>query len=326
LDNSTAVNVAIIGVGNMGRHHARIYHEMPRVDLVAVCDENIEKAESLAKQFDCRAFGDYRKMVAALRIDAASVVVPTYLHHTVACDMFDLGVHVLLEKPIASNLREAREIIDKAHQAGQKLMVGHIERFNPAVQRLRELIASNRLGEIISINIKRVGGLPPQLKNANVLLDLALHDVDICNFLLGEFPLEVQGHKSKNLVDEQEDSAVMLLKYNHASAFIEVNWVTPVKIRTLDITGTRAFARLDYIEQTLTLYENTHINQIDNLYDNFEEFVAKFSLTDEIRVGVKNDEPLRRELESFIASILCGEEPEVSGEDGYRVLEIVLKI
>ncbi len=326
MDNSTAVNVAIIGVGNMGRHHARIYHEMPQTELVAICDEKMERAESLAKEFGCRAFGDYREMVAAARVDAASVVVPTFLHHAVACDMFDLGVHVLLEKPIASDLKEAGEIIDRARQKGLKLMVGHIERFNPAVQRLRELITGNRLGEIISINIKRVGGLPPQLKNANVVLDLALHDIDICNFLLGEFPQEVTGHKSKNLVDEQEDSAVVLLKYGNASAFIEVNWVTPVKIRTLDITGAKAFARLDYIEQTVTLYENTHINQIDNVYTDFDEFVAKFSLTDEIKVGVNKAEPLRCELESFIGSILTDQEPEVSGEDGYRVLEIVLKI
>ena len=319
------LNVAVIGIGNMGQHHIRNYFEMPQVNLIAVCDVNEEKGENLAKKYNCLFYKDYKKMLTEQKIDAVSIAVPTSLHCRVACDVLGKGVNVLLEKPIATNLTEAKEIINKAKEKNLKLMIGHIERFNPAIQRLKELITDKRLGDIISINIKRVGGLPPQIKDANVVIDLAIHDIDISNYLLGEYPKEVYGFKSKNLINDREDNAVILLKYSKASSFIEVNWVTPVKIRTMDITGTKAFARLDYINQTITLYENSYFKK-DNQYKNFNEFIHKFSLADEIKIGVNKKEPLRCELEDFIDAILNNREPLVTGEEAYKALKIALKI
>ncbi|MCX6759630.1 MAG: Gfo/Idh/MocA family oxidoreductase [Candidatus Nealsonbacteria bacterium] len=319
------LNVAVIGVGNIGRHHARNYFEMPQVNLVAICDLNIEEGRRLAKEYGCLFYDDYKKMLKEQKIDAASIAVPTFLHHRVACDVLDMKINVLLEKPIAVNLMEARDIINKAKENNLKLMIGHIERFNPAIRRLKDLIADNRLGNIISINIKRVGGLPPQIKDANVVIDLAVHDIDISNYLLGEYPKEVYGFKSKNLIDSQEDSAVILLKYPKASSFIEVNWITPVKFRTLDITGTKAFARLDYINQKITVYENGHFDK-NNQYNDFNEFVSKYSSPDKIIVGINKMEPLKCELIEFVSSVLNNKEPLVTGEDAYKTLEIALKI
>lgn len=319
------LNVAVIGIGNMGQHHIRNYFEMPQVNLVTVCDVNEEKGEKLAKKYNCLFYEDYKKMLTEQRIDAVSIAVPTSLHCRVACDVLDRGVNVLLEKPIATNLVEAKNIINKAKERNLKLTIGHIERFNPAVQRIKKLITDNRLGDIVSINIKRVGGLPPQIKDANVVIDLAIHDIDISNYLLGEYPKEVYGFKSKNLINDREDSAVILLKYLKASSFIEVNWVTPVKIRTMDITGTKAFARLDYINQTITLYENSYFKK-DNQYANFNEFISKFSLADEIKIGINKKEPLRCELEDFINAVSNNRKPLVAGEEAYKALEIALKI
>jgi UDP-N-acetylglucosamine 3-dehydrogenase len=319
------LNVAIIGAGNMGRHHVRNYSEMPQVNLAAVCDASEKNGRSLAEKYHCSYYQDHKKMFLEQKIDAVSIAVPTLLHHQIACDALDSGANVLLEKPIAADMTEAEEIINKAREKNLTLMIGHIERFNPAVRRIKELIADNRLGNVISINIKRVGGLPPRLKDANVVLDLAIHDIDISNYLFEKYPAEVFGFKSKNLISDREDNAVVLLKYPESSSFIEVNWITPVKIRTMDITGTKAFARLDYINQTITLYENSAFKK-DNQYATFEEFVSKFSLTDEIKIGLNKKEPLRCELEEFVDAIAKKRKPLVTGEEAYQALKIALKI
>jgi UDP-N-acetylglucosamine 3-dehydrogenase len=204
-------------------------------------------------------------------------------------------------------------------------MVGHIERFNPAIKRLKDLIAAGRLGDIVSINVKRVGGLPPQRKGADVVIDLAIHDIDVANDLLGEYPKDVYGFKSRNLINDQADSAVLLLHYPKTSCFIEVNWVTPVKIRTMDITGTKSFARLDYINQTLVLYEKNYPSQDANFRD-FNDFISKFSSANEIKVDVQKTEPLKAELGEFIGAISQDHEPLITGREAYQALETALKI
>lgn len=319
------LNIAVIGVGNMGQHHVRTYSKLPEVNLVAICDTNKNIGEKLAKQYGCLFYENYVEMLIKQKIDAVSIAVPTALHHKVALEILNRGIHVLIEKPIATNLNQAMEIINKAKEKNVKLMIGHIERFNPAIRRMKDLISKGRLGDIISINVKRVGGLPPQRKDANVVIDLAIHDIDISNYLLGESPKEIQGFKSKNLINDQEDSAMILLKYQKASSFIEVNWITPVKIRSMDITGTKAFARLDYINQTITLYEDSNSN-IDNKYNSFNEFISKFSLPDEVKIGIKKAEPLLCELEEFIDAIIDDREPLVTGDEANNALEIALKI
>lgn len=324
---SKKINVAVVGVGNMGQHHARNYHEMSDVTLVAICDMNIEKGQKLAKQYNCLFYSDYKKMLAEQTLDAVSVAVPTSLHHTVACDILNMKVSVLLEKPIATTLSEARKIIDTAKKNKVKLMIGHIERYNPAVQRVKELIVDGRLGSIVSINIKRVGGLPPQIKDANVIIDLAIHDIDISNYLLDEYPKKVHGFKSKNVISDREDSAVLLLEYPHSSSFIEANWITPVKVRTMDITGTKSFVRVDYINQTVTLYENSYQTKGKNgSFSNFNEFILKSTISDEVKIGINKKEPLRSELEDFISFLSHSKKPLIQNEEAYKALEIAIKI
>ncbi len=316
---------AVIGVGNMGKNHVRTYHEIPEVDLVAIVDVNEKLGNAMAQFYNAKYYGACGEMIEKEKPDIISICVPTSLHHKVAMECIEKGINVLLEKPIATNLKEAEEIIDGAKKKGIKLTVGHIERFNPAIQRMKELIGDGRLGDIISINIKRVGGLPPQIKDANVVTDLAIHDIDISNYLLGECPKEVHGFKSKNLVNERDDHAVILLKYLKSSSFIETNWITPVKIRTMDITGTKAFARLDYINQTIILYEDSHLKK-SSQYKDFNEFVSKFSVADEIKIGINKKEPLMCEIEDFIDAVLKDGEPLVSGREAYNALEVALKV
>lgn len=319
------LNVAVIGVGNMGQHHARNYFEIPRVNLMAICDINKRKCKELARKYNCLAYGDYKKMLREQKIDAVSITVPTFLHYRVTRDVLNMGVHVLLEKPIATSLKEAQKIIDKAKKKNLKLMVGHIERFNPVIKKMKGLIAKGHLGGIISINIKRVGMPPPRISGNNVLIDLGIHDIDISNYLLGEYPKKSLGFKSKNLLGNCEDSAVILLQYSQTLSLIEVNWITPVKIRTMDITGTKGFARLDYINQVIKLYKNSLLNK-DEQYKNFKEFVSKFGQAKENKITIDKKEPLRCELIEFVNAVTNDREPSVTGEEAYRALEIALKI
>lgn len=318
------LRVAVIGVGNMGRHHARVYSEMPQVELVAVCDVNEINGRELAKKHGCAFYRDYAQMLAENKVDAISIAVPTSLHKKVACDLLNRKINVLLEKPLASNLQEAHEIIDAASAAGVKLMVGHIEKFNPAIQRLKEIIDSGRLGKIVSLNIQRIGGMPKNT-DVSVVLDLATHDISISNYLLNSFPVEVHGLKLKNVIKNNEDSVVVLMKYANASSFIEANWITTAKVRQMRVVGTKGYAQADYINQTVTLFENSYWAK-DNIFNDFKEYLAKASFVDEVKIGVIKKEPLRCELEEFIASISNDREPLSNAEDGYKTLEIALKI
>lgn len=322
---------AVVGTGNMGRHHARVVSEVPGARLAAVCDKDRERGRETALRFGCPFFEDYREMVSKVRVDAASVAVPTHLHEEVSCALMRRGIHVLVEKPLAADLAAARRMVACAEKAGVKLMVGHVERFNPAVLRLKELLENGRFGKVISLNIRRVGGFPPRVKGANVLLDLAVHDVDVANYLLESCPTGRVGHMSRGLLEEQEDNAVLLLRYGDTSVFIEVNWITPVKIRTLDITGTFCFGRLDYLNQRITLYENSYFKSLHERrngeggsFPDYREFMAKSNLTDKILVGLNREEPLRREILAFLQCIRNDEEPPVSGREAMKVLEIVL--
>lgn len=319
------INVAVIGTGNMGQHHVRVFSTLRKVKLIAVCDQNIKRAKELAQKYGCKFYQDYHVMLASEQIDAVTIAVPTFLHHKIALDVLKRGLSVLIEKPIATTLEEAKDIVQASHKEKSIVMIGHIERFNPAIEVLKKLITKGTFGRIITLNSKRVGGVPAQIKNANVILDLAIHDIDISNYLLDDLPYKVLGFKSKNIIKEQEDSAIILLKYQNSISVIENNWITPVKVRTLDITGTKAFARLDYIKQSLVLYANNFDFQKKS-YDNYQKFIHETTTKIKQNIYVKKAEPLKRELESFIEHIIHKKQPLMDAQTGYNVLKIALDI
>lgn len=323
---------AVIGVGNMGFHHARVVSELPEARLVAVCDSDEAKGRKAASYFGCRYFRDHLEMITSLSLDAVSIAVPTHEHERTACAVMRQGIHVLLEKPIAGDLESASRISSCAEETGVKLMIGHVERFNPAVERLKDLVREGRFGRVISLNIRRVGGFPPMIGGTNVLLDLAVHDVDVASFLLGRPPEACLGTAFRCLLQEQEDYALLLMNYGGTVVSIEVNWITPVKIRTLDITGTACFGRLDYITQEIVLYENPFFKEMHRkrngshgFYPDYREFLARSALTDRVLVGVNREEPLRREIRSFLTSIRENTDPMVSAQEATEVLKAVLR-
>ncbi|RLJ08827.1 MAG: gfo/Idh/MocA family oxidoreductase [Candidatus Aenigmatarchaeota archaeon] len=316
------VKVAVIGTGNMGRHHARVYSELGESELVAVTDINKRKGKQIAKKFKCKFYSDYKTMLKNESVDAVSVAVPTFLHKEVSLGCIEEGKHVLVEKPIAKTLEDAKTIINYAKKKKIKLAVGHTERFNPAVQKLKELIQKNRLGKIITISAKRVGLLPPQIRDANVIIDIAVHDIDVFNYLLEKKPTKIYATAGKALIAKREDYADILMKYDGTNAFIQVNWVTPVKIRTLSVTGIKGYAELNYMTQDLFLFKS------DWSYIREKTFtdIKKLGTPKKKRIKIQKEEPLKRELRSFLNWIKTGKKHPCTGKEGLLALETAYKV
>jgi UDP-N-acetylglucosamine 3-dehydrogenase len=310
------INVAVIGVGNMGRNHARVYMEIDDANLVSVSDTSKKVLNEFSSKFDCPAYRDYREMLRKEKVDAVSIVAPTGLHKKIALDCLDAGKHLLIEKPIADTFENALTVIDSARKKNLILMVGHIERFNPAISRLKELMLRKKLGDITSIVAKRVGIFPPQIKDANVIIDLAVHDIDVFNYLLGMRPVKVFARAGDAFKSGREDHAIITLSYGQATCVVQVNWITPVKVRELSVTGTKGYAEINYITQELRVFESNY----ERTYDTFGDFVVKFGNPKEINIDVEKREPLRMELEHFIQCVREGKEPIVTGEDALTAL------
>lgn len=305
------IRVGVIGVGNMGRHHARVYSEIDGVQLTAIADSNRMAGEKCARQYRCRLYRDYRQMLMEGSLDAVSIAVPTSLHRKVALDCIERRVPVLIEKPIAESVSSAQRIISRARAKRIPVCVGHVERFNPVVQRLKKLIVQGRFGKITVIDIKRVGLYPPQVTDVDVIIDLAVHDIDVCNFLLARKPRQVFTRAGRALNSKRIDYADIFLTYQGVDVVIQVNWITPVKVRDLSLTGIKAYAELSYLDQTLRVYNKGHGREDDIV--NIEE------------INIRKEEPLKKELQQFVEFIRTGKGEVVTAREGLLALQTALK-
>lgn len=312
------IDVAVIGVGNIGFHHARNYSQISNAKLVAVSDIDEVRGQAVAEKFGCKFYSDYKVMLKEESIDAISLCLPISLHHVVGMELIHAGKHVLIEKPLAATTKQACELDAAAKSKGMLLTVGHIERFNPAVQELKRRIDAGELGNITSIVTKRVGGMPPQVRDANVIIDLAVHDIDILNYLLGQSPTEVHAAAGKALLADRADHAELFLKYGVVGCFIQVNWITPIVIRSLSITGDKGYAELNYVTQKLAIYQTNY----ENSFNDFGEFVIRFGKASAINAEIVQREPLRGELETFVDAVATRSPLIVSGNDGIEAVRI----
>jgi len=295
------MKVGVIGVGAMGQHHARVYHEMDGVELIGVSDVDRMRAEEIAAMHGARAFTDYRELLSC-DLDAVSVAVPTTLHKTVAMDVISEGVHLLVEKPIASTVEDADEMLSAAKDAGVRLMVGHIERYNPAVARLKEIIDSGMLGRIVSMSARRVGPHNPRIRDVGIIMDLGVHDIDTISYLYNTKAESVYAIAGNGLLDSHENHAGILMQFGRGRAgMIDVNWLTPHKVRRLTAIGTEGVAYLDYINQTVELHDGDWIRS------------AK----------IEEKEPLVNELEYFIETV-ADQRSRIFEDDGRYVLKTAL--
>ncbi len=296
---------AVIGVGNMGKNHVRTYAQLPEVELVAVSDISDVLRTQVGTEFNLPTYASYQEMIEKECPELVSICVPTAHHFAVAAYCLRAGVHVLVEKPITLNVVEAQQLAEIAQEKNRLLCVGHIERFNPAVRKVKELIDKGELGKITALIARRVGGFPPQIKDANIAVDLAIHDIDVVNYLLGELPQEIMVHKEKNHIEQREDAVEFFLKYHSASAYIQANWITPVKIRKLTITGSNGYLEMDYVTQQIEFYKSNFEKFKEQIGD-FSDYILRFSDPDKIVISVAKKEPLKEELSFFIGLVIEG--------------------
>jgi len=318
------VKVAVIGVGSMGRNHARVYCELPEAELVAVVDADLKTAEGIAAKHGVRAYSDPAEMFAKEKPEAVSIAVPSALHAQVGLAAMEAGAHVLMEKPIAATVEEGCLLIDKARQVDRQLMVGHIVRFNPAMQALKQKLQEGALGRIFQIFCRRSGPFPARIRDVGVVVDLAPHDVDIMRFLTGLDPLRVYAETEQRIHTNHEDLVFGLLRFpDGVTGALEINWLTPTKVREVLVLGERGLFRVDDLTQDLYFFENSQANVA--LWPGLQTLKG-VSEGKMIRFAFQRYEPLKAELQAFLRAVQDGTPVPVSGEDGLAALRLALAL
>ncbi len=297
------LKVAVIGTGNMGKNHIRVYSEMPNAELVGVADLNIEAAEKYGKEYSCKAYKFYEQMIREQKPDAVSVVVPTAFHAPVGSYVLS-KTNALVEKPIALNEEDGLKLIKAADDSGNKLMVGQIERFNPVIKYLQEFANKD---EFLAFNIMRLGPYIPKSRTTGVLMDMGIHDIDLIRHITSSEPVFVHASFRHIKIKDFEDQAHVFMKMPGPSASLVCNWISPVKIRHLYAVTTKAFLYLDFIKQDVTIYETENNEQKKR------------------EIKLNYEEPLRRELSAFLQSVREDLPSPVSGEDALESVKVALR-
>ena len=303
---------SVVGVGSLGRHHARNYAELARegrVEMVGVCDVDGAALTQIASDNGCRAFADWRELLQ--EVDAVSIATPTETHCEIACAFLEKGVHVLVEKPIALTLEEADRMMAAAQKSGAKLMVGQLERFNPAMVALRPHVTRP-----LYFEIHRVSPFPNRSLDVDVVLDVMIHDLDAVQWLVGE-DVKVSGIHAVGIpvISDKVDAANARIEFeNGAVANITASRIGTEKIRKTRFYQTNAYVVLDYA---------TKFASLTSLNPDAAHPLLGISIN---RLEINDVEPLRAELTAFLDSIETGTAPPVGGEDGRRALALAVGV
>ena len=301
------LRAGVVGVGSMGENHARVYAELPSVDLVGITDHDDDIADRVAAAYDTEAVSLDTLLE---RCDVVTVAVPTHAHYETVSTCLEAGVHVLVEKPIAETVQQGRELAEQAHDAGLVLQVGHIERFNPAVQTVAELIDDL---DVISVAAERLGPPVDRVAPGNVIYDLMVHDVDVVGAILDERP-----HSVAAMGTDDGQYATATIEYDDVVATVTASRVTQKKVRRLTVTARECLVEVDYLEQSVLIHRDSYP---EYLADDGQSRYRHESVVERPRVDT--GEPLRNELESFVEAARTGSDPEVTAEDGVEALKTV---
>jgi len=298
---SNIIRAGVIGVGGIGRNHARIYHELENCELAAVCDTDAERGAEIAAAYGAKAVTNLGEFVSL--VDVASVAVPTIAHREVAEACLHAGVHTLVEKPIAPSPEDARVMVDLAKAKGLVLQVGHIERYNPV---LREL--EGRLGRARFIEASRLSPFPNRSTDIGVVLDLMIHDLEIILHLV-KSPIASIDAVGVPVLTPREDIANARIRFaNGCVANITASRISTERMRKIRVFQDDAYLSLDYMEQSGYILRK-----------------GAAGLERE-EVAVEKDEPLKVELTDFVACAREGRDPKVSGQAAAAALELALEI
>lgn len=295
------MKVAVIGVGHLGKHHARIYEELESVELTAVVDIRGDRADEIAHAHHAQAFTDYRELFG--KVDAVSLAVPTVDHAVIGADLLHHGIDVLVEKPLAASLDDARCLIDAATRSGRILQTGHVERFNPVVTAAIEVATTPQFFEI-----HRLAAFTPRSLDIDVVLDLMIHDLDIVLHLVRSPVLDVRAVGIPILSNKADIANARVEFQNGCVANLTASRVSYEKTRKLRFFQPHDYVSVDYATQTGIMVS------------------LRMGRVTERKLEPPGGEPLRLELESFVNSVRTRSAPLVCGEDGYRALELAIQI
>ena len=311
MSDASPIRTGVVGAGNMGRHHARVYASHAGAEFVGVHDTDMDRAARIADKYDGEALGLDDLLE---RIDAVSIAVPTRYHHSLATTAMERGIDVLIEKPIANTLEDARDLIDCAERTERVLQVGHVERFNPAVEALMDIVPDL---DVVAVEARRLG--PPVERDStdSVALDLMIHDIDVVLSVIGD---DVESISSEWTREGQYVNATMTYGSGIVAQFT-ASRLTQRKIRQLSITATECYITVDFADQDVAVHRHSMPEYVSS---NGDVTYRHESIIE--RPVVENGEPLQNELDSFLASVRSGSEPTVTGADGLRALELALAI
>ena len=295
------LGMAVVGTGFWGKNHARIYKELQETDLIAVCDIDPLRAKAVAEQFGARPYTSVRKMLQNKEIKAVSICTWSTSLAKVATEAVKAGKHVLVEKPMAANVRQAEKLLETAKKTHVHVTVGFLMRFIPGLQHIKKAVEEKTIGELVCATAKRVSQWPDRVGDMGVVKDTAIHDIDVMLYLFNKDPMAVYAKTGSMRSKKFEDYAQIMLTFaGGKTAFIESNWLTPYKTRILIATGSEAILNLDYITQELRIED------------------AK----ETVQPRYPTQEPLKLELRHFANCVLGKEKPLITGLDGLRALKI----
>jgi predicted dehydrogenase len=300
------IRVGVIGVGALGQHHARVYASLPNVTLTGVADTRPGRAAEIAEPLGTRAFTDYRELLG--KVDAVSVATPTVLHTEIGVEFLKAGVHVLVEKPIAHTLEDADRLIAAARENDRILQVGHLERFNPAVVALREIVSRPRFFEA-----HRMGLFSPRSLDIDVILDLMIHDLDLIQLLVPSRPKQISAVGIPILTKRIDIANVRIEFEDGCVANVTASRVSMEKIRKLRLFQSQEYISLDFTRQDVAVYA------LKGRPGGTPEIVGR-TLTPPRR------EPLQDELISFLGTIHDQGAVQCTGEEGRKALDLALQI
>ena len=304
------VRVGVIGIGNMGWHHARVLSLLRDAELVGVADPDAERGRLAVEQFGCRWFSSYEEMLG--EVEAVCIAVPTLLHHRVGMACFQAGVHVLIEKPIAASQEEAAELIQAADAAGRLLQVGHIERFNPAFRELVKVVANE---EVVVLEARRHSPNPDRANDVSVVLDLMIHDIDLVLELAGAPVVSLAAAGGRSAEGPIDYVNATLGFANGVVASLTASKMAHRKIRSLSAHCRRALVETDFLNRSLQIHRRSHqsfsADHGELLYRN-DGFIEE--------VSTSPVDPLVAELEHFLQCVRGEESPAVDGLQASRAL------
>ncbi len=307
------IRVGVIGVGNMGQHHARILSMLKDVEMVGVSDVNVERGIDTASKYRVRFFEDYRDLLP--HVDAVCVAVPTRLHHSVGMACLQAGVHVLIEKPIAASIVEAESLVNAAAESQCILQVGHIERFNPAFQELSKVLKTE---ELLALEAHRMSPYSQRANDVSVVLDLMIHDIDLLLELAAAPVVRLTASGSRASGSGYLDYVTATLGFaNGIVATLTSSKVTHRKIRRIAAHCKNSLTEADFLNHEILIHRQTTANCMT---DYGQVLYRQDGLIE--KVYTSNIEPLHAELEHFVACVRGGNQPSVGGEQALKALRL----